>query len=176
MGKDIKGPDRAQPRAVDRVIVLGLLAGAWWALFITEAVESQLYQRDARSLEGPDWDARAPGSGASPLGYESVPAPYPRLLRQARGVGRRRSLDLTRYFQVHGAKAPPEGLYGVGKTTAAAVTAVLRGQKAAYSRGSSGSAPAERGAQRDGLLDLPTYPWTPPSRSTTHSTTSFDGR
>ncbi len=118
---------RSRDRAptVDRVIVLGLLAGAWWALLATELVEAEVYQRDAAMHAGPDWDVRTPLSERSPWRDAFVPAPYPRALRQARGVGRRRSLDLTRYFQAHGEMAPPSGLYGIGTTTAAAVGEVL---------------------------------------------------
>ncbi len=133
MGEEIKGAVRSRP-AADRVIVLGLLAGAWCALLVTEAVEGQLYRSDAASLVGPDWDARAPALGAMPWGTEAAPAPYPRALRQARGVGRRRSMDLTRYFQSQGRDAPPDGLYGVGETTAAAVASVLGRLDASFSR------------------------------------------
>ena len=108
------------------MIVLGLLAGAWWGLLVTEAAESRLFRSDASSLTGPDWDARAPGLTATPWGSEIAPEPYPRALRQARGVGRRRSMDLARYFQEYGREAPPNRLYGVGETTAAAVAGVLR--------------------------------------------------
>lgn len=112
------------------MIVLGLLAGAWWALFAAELFDARRYRLDAAGLSGPDWDVRA--EAASSL--ISSPAPYARALRQAKGVGRRRSQDLTRYFQVYGADAPPDGVRGIGATTAAAVLGVLQALEGSHSQ------------------------------------------
>jgi hypothetical protein len=122
--KETRGRQTPRP---DRVIVLGLLAGAWWALLVGERLDAHVYRSDAALLAGPDWDPRERRGTPSPWSGEWAPPPYPRALRQAKGVGRRRSVDLTHYFQVHGRGAPPEGLYGIGETTAAAVNEVLFG-------------------------------------------------
>ena len=51
--------------------------------------------------------------------------PYPRALRAAPGIGRRRSIDISRFVQRHGLDADLESLRGVGETTARAARDVL---------------------------------------------------
>lgn len=110
---------------VDRVIVLAVMAGAWWALWLGEWLSSEEHRRALARLDGPDWDVRAtlaPGP-TGPMG--EPPEPYPRALRQAKGIGRMRALDLARFYQLAGPKAPADALHGVGSTTARAAAEVV---------------------------------------------------
>lgn len=90
------------PTAIVAAFLVGLVLGEW----IVES--SQLRRCDAfRTAEPVD------------------PMPYPRALRTAPGIGRRRSLDISRFVQEHGLGADLEVLPGVGETTAASARDVL---------------------------------------------------
>lgn len=85
---------------------------------------------------------RLPRAGAGAL-------PHPRALRQADGVGPRRSLDLSRYLWREGADADLEALRGVGPRTAASARRVLSssgGAEVPFEEAESGPA----GGPRDG--------------------------
>ncbi|MEM8709327.1 MAG: hypothetical protein AAGG01_00130 [Planctomycetota bacterium] len=95
--------------------VVGWSAG----ILIGDLTEGLRVRRALQGLSGPDWDVRHALDG------HGAPAAYPRWLRQARGVGRRRSVDLARYLWFEGPDAPPEGLPGIGQKTGASVRSAL---------------------------------------------------
>lgn len=96
--------------------VLPLLAG-WW-LGATAAEVAEVHELRAAAARPGPWP-RVERLGALPA------LPYPRALRAARGVGRRRSVDLARYLWDHGPDAAIEALSGFGPKTAAAAREVL---------------------------------------------------
>ncbi|MFT6108422.1 MAG: hypothetical protein ACJA2W_001334 [Planctomycetota bacterium] len=122
-------------------VVLAVMVGVWWSLLLLESFDARQHRLDLERLTGPDWDVRAylessfdaasagsGGEGGVVRGWLPLaPAPYPRALRQARGVGRARALDLSRYFEREGADAPADALHGVGPVTARAAASVVAG-------------------------------------------------
>ncbi|WP_145195183.1 hypothetical protein [Planctomycetes bacterium Poly30] len=126
---------------MDRVIVLALLAGGWWALFLGELVDGARHRRALDGLSAPDWDIRATAfSPAERSLFEGLapglpPEPYPRALRQARGIGRKRALDLARYYQRAGPRAPADALHGIGSTTARAAAEAVSKLLAEWAEG-----------------------------------------
>ena len=99
--------------------VLACLVG-WWAGAVLCAAQEQrlaLPAAVARLDIGPAPRVRA---------LESIPVlPYPRALRAARGVGRRKSVDLARFLWEEGLEAPIDTLPGFGPKTTAAARSVV---------------------------------------------------
>jgi len=114
-------PDSVAPP--DPRAALALLLGWWLGMLAIEGGEALGSRSLLGGLTGPDWDIR--GMRAPGQKFSQAPLPYPRYLRGAPGVGRRRSLDLARYLASNGASAPPEAVPGVGEKTGAAVRAAL---------------------------------------------------
>lgn len=112
--------------AVDRRPALALLVGIWWGLWAAGTMGSAAHRCELGRITGPDWDLhhgaflRESPVGEASRGSPPEPEPYPRRLRQARGIGRTRSLDLTRYYAAEGAEAPADALRGVGEAMARA--------------------------------------------------------
>ena len=100
--------------------VLACLVGWWMGVILCTTLErcAGLPAAVARLESGPAPRVRAPAS--APL------LPYPRALRAARGVGRRRSVDLARFLWEKGPEAPIETLPGFGPKTAAAARSVIQ--------------------------------------------------
>lgn len=79
-------------------------------------------------LEGGDHPAprQGPsGAGSWDGSWDGSPVPYPRLLRQAAGLGRRRAMLVARALWEHGPDLELESLEGVGPKTAQSIRRVL---------------------------------------------------
>ncbi|MEM9380863.1 MAG: hypothetical protein AAGB93_12995 [Planctomycetota bacterium] len=104
--------------------LLAALVGWWGAALAGDVAE----RREAHALEAlraasaSEEAPPAPGGGSTGT---PPPLPYPRALRAARGIGRRRSVDLARFLWEHGPEAPIETLRGFGPTTASAARGVV---------------------------------------------------
>lgn len=105
----------------DRLLVVAAMVGAFWALFVDEALELRRSAAELSALAGPDWDVR----GAAGSHVPAPPDPYPRALRQARGIGRTRALELARYYHREGVDAPADAVRGVGPATSAAAAEIV---------------------------------------------------